>query len=65
MIVLYIFKSSASRRYLELWIELQISLINMLKSRGPKVEPWGTPDFTRQENERVPEIQTDESLLSR
>jgi hypothetical protein len=26
----------------------------MLKSRGPKVEPWGTPDFTRKENESVP-----------
>jgi hypothetical protein len=35
---------------------ITISLINMLKSRGPKVEPCGTPDFTRQENERVPEI---------
>jgi hypothetical protein len=65
MIVRYIFKSSANKRYLELWTELQISLINMLRSRGPKVEPWGTPHFTRKENERVPEIRTDECLLSR
>jgi hypothetical protein len=28
----------------------------MLKSRRPKAEPWGTPDFTRKENENVPEI---------
>jgi hypothetical protein len=34
-------------------------------SRGPKVEPWGTPDFTRQENESVPEIRTEECLLSK
>jgi hypothetical protein len=26
----------------------------MLKSRGPKVEPWGSPDFTGKENESVP-----------
>jgi hypothetical protein len=58
MIVQYTFKSSTNKRYLELWTELQISLINMLKSRGPKVEPWGSPDFTGKENENVPEIHT-------
>jgi hypothetical protein len=37
----------------------------MLKSRRPKVEPWGTPDLTGKENERLTEIRTDEYLLSR
>jgi hypothetical protein len=50
---------------LELCIKLQISLINTLKSKGPKVEPWGTPDFTTKENESVPELRTEECLFSR
>jgi hypothetical protein len=37
----------------------------MLNSRGPKVEPWGTPDLTVKENESVPEIRTEECLLPR
>jgi hypothetical protein len=31
----------------------------MLKSKGPKLEPWGTPGLTVKENESVPEIRTE------
>jgi hypothetical protein len=53
------------KAYLDFWIELQISLINILRSKGPKVEPSGTPDFTTKEKESIPEIRREECLLSR
>jgi hypothetical protein len=41
------FKSSAKKRYLQLEIASQISLMNMLKTKGPKVDPCGTPSQRR------------------
>jgi hypothetical protein len=46
--------------YLELGTESQMSLINTLKSKESTVEPCGTTDLTRNENESAPEIRTRE-----
>jgi hypothetical protein len=37
--------------------------MNILKSKGPKVDPCGTPDFTTYEKKKVPEMQTEDCLL--
>jgi hypothetical protein len=59
---IHIFKSSADKRYFELKIESHISLMNILKIKGPKVDSYGTPDLTTYEKERVPEILTEDCL---
>ena len=38
-------ESSAQVIILAYNFNLQKSLIKMIKSRGPKIEPWGTPQF--------------------
>jgi hypothetical protein len=48
-------------RYLKLRTESQISLMNILKSKGPERDPCGTPDFTTYEKESVLEIRTDDA----
>jgi hypothetical protein len=55
--------SSAKRRYWEYLIILHMSLINMLKSKGPKTEPCGTPEGKTKGNERILEIRTWDFLL--
>jgi hypothetical protein len=50
--------SSAKRRYLEYLITLHKSLMKMLKSRGPKTDPCGTPESTTKGDERIPETRT-------
>ena len=47
------FVSSANRMSLASDDTLQISLIYIKKSKGPKIEPWGTPQviYSRDETE--------------
>jgi hypothetical protein len=35
-----------------------------MKSKSPKVEPWGTPEFTKYENERGADIRTKDCILN-
>lgn len=42
-ILMYIFKSSANNRYLQMRV-LPRSLMKMLKSSGPSTDPCGTPE---------------------
>jgi hypothetical protein len=51
-----IFKSFTNLRHLELKTESDISLIYILKGKGPKVDNSRTPDFTICEKEKVPEV---------
>jgi hypothetical protein len=34
------------------------SFMNMLKNRGPKTDPCGTPESTTKDDERIPERRT-------
>jgi hypothetical protein len=45
LIVEYSLTSSANKSTFKLNIST-ISLINKRKSKGPKLDPWGTPEFT-------------------
>jgi hypothetical protein len=53
-----IFKSSAKSKNSEYCILKHKSLIKILKSRGPKVEPCGTPDNTGNGEENFPKVRT-------
>jgi hypothetical protein len=55
--------SSAKRRYWEWLIALHKSLMNILKSRGPKPDPCGTPDGITKGDERVLKTLTWDFLL--
>jgi hypothetical protein len=55
--------SSAKRRYLEWLMALHKSLMNILKSRGPKTDPCGTPDGITKGDKRVLETRTLDLLL--
>jgi hypothetical protein len=55
--------SSAKRRYLEWLMALHKSLMNILKSRGAKTDPCGTPDGITKGDERVLETRTWDFLL--
>ena len=57
--VLQIFVSSAYNAiFVSLDTHLNISLINRTNKRGPKIEPWGTPDLTGRVLEVTPPIKT-------
>jgi hypothetical protein len=55
--------SSAKIRYLEWLIALHKSLMNILKRKGPKTDPCGTPDGITKGDERVLETGTWDFLL--
>jgi hypothetical protein len=55
--------SSAKRRYIEWLITLHKSLMNILKSRGPKTDPCGTPEVITKGDEGVLETRTWDFLL--
>ena len=42
---------------------VQIGLINKMKSKGPRMEPWGTPDNTLDKLEWLP-LTSNHSLKS-
>jgi hypothetical protein len=60
-----IFKSSAKSKNSEYCILEHISLIKMLYSRGPKVEPCGTPDNIGKSEENFPKVRTMEDLYDK
>jgi hypothetical protein len=55
--------SSAKRRYWEWSIALHKSLMNILKSRGPRTDPCGTPKGITKGDERVLKTLTWDFLL--
>jgi hypothetical protein len=57
-----IFKSSAKSKNSEYCILEHKSLIKILNSRGPKVEPSGTPDNIGNCEENFPKVRTLEDL---
>jgi hypothetical protein len=57
-----IFKSSAKSKNSEYRILEHQSLIKILNSRGPKVEPCGNPDNIGNGEENLPKVQTMEDL---
>lgn len=42
-----ILRSSANSRNLQLWKHVFMSFINKIKIKGPRIEPWGTPEDTK------------------
>jgi hypothetical protein len=45
-------------------MELQRSLINILKRNGPRTEHWGTPDVTLKGRDRLPNKRTRDNISS-
>jgi hypothetical protein len=60
-----IFKSSAKSKNSEYCILGHISLIKILKSRGPKVEPCGTPDNIGNGEDNFPKVRAMEDLCDK
>jgi hypothetical protein len=60
-----IFKSSAKSKNSEYFILEHKSLIQILNSRGPKVEPCGTPDNIGNGEENFPKVRTMEDLCDK
>ena len=60
-----IFRFSANKRQLKLRIEFQISLMEALNYKGPKIEPCKMPDFVVYEREeKTPENRNETCLLA-
>ena len=45
--------SSAKRTHLECLMDIGRSFVYIIKSSGPRTEPWGTPHVTSRECELV------------
>ena len=39
-------------------VVLNMSFLNKMNKRGPRIEPWGTPDLTGRASEVTPPITT-------
>jgi hypothetical protein len=57
-----ILRSSAKIRELQYLIESHKSLMNILKRKSPRIEPWGTPEINLKGREKLPDRRTREYL---
>jgi hypothetical protein len=60
-----ILTSSANNKKLEYSITLQRLLMNILKSKAPRTDPFGTPKRTSKGYEKVSKMHTDDCRLVR